>query len=108
MTRDCNAVARTQNISNSLQKPAVDLICFNTLDKINLVSDCKNDTKCYRTHSVYFGSDLSSPLPLYELHTIITMNEFHLEAIASTQNHVPNETILGEKVWYGLGIDTSN
>lgn len=108
MTRDCNAVARTQNISNSLQKPAIDLICFNTLDKINLVSDCKNDTKCYRTHSVYFGSDLSSPLPLYELHTIITMNEFHLEAIASTQNHVPNETILGEKVWYGLGIDTSN
>lgn len=48
MTHDRNAVAIIQNISNSLWKPAIDLICFNTLVKINLVGDCKNDTKCYK------------------------------------------------------------
>lgn len=75
MTHDHNAVARTQNISNSLWKPVIDLICLNTLDKINLVSDCKNYTKCYGTHSVCFESDLSS-LAQYELHNITAMNKF--------------------------------
>ena len=106
MTHDCSAVARIQKALNSLWKPAIDLICFNTLDKINLISDCKNDTKCYRTHSVCFGSDLSSSLSLYELHTITAMKEFHLKEIASTQNHVTNNNILCKKVWYGVGIDT--
>lgn len=46
MTHDLSAAACIQNVSNSLQKPAIDLIRFNTLDdKINL-SDFKNDTEC--------------------------------------------------------------
>lgn len=107
MTHDHNAVARIQNISNSLWKPEIDLICFNALDYINLVSDCKNYAKCYRTHSVCFESDLSSSLPLYELHTITAMNKFHSGVVSSVQNHATN-TILGEKVWYGPGTHTSN
>lgn len=36
----------------TLWKLVMDLIRLNTLNRINLVSNCKNYTKCHRTHSV--------------------------------------------------------
>lgn len=102
MTHHHNAVACTQNVSNSLKKLVIDLICLNTLGMINLVTDCKNYTKCYRIHNVCFESDLSSSFPQYELHTITAMNKFHSGVVSSTQNCITN-TILCDKVWYGPG-----
>lgn len=102
MTHHHNALACIQNVSNSLWKLAIDLICLNTLDKRNLVSDCKNYTKCYRTPSVCFESDLSSSLPWYELHTIAAMNKFRSGVVSSAQNCITN-SILCDKVWYGPG-----
>lgn len=102
MTHHHNAVAHIQNISNSLWKLVIELICLSTPDKTNLVSDCKNDSKCYRIHSVCFESDLSSSLPQYELHAITAMNKFYSGVVSSTQNCVTNTTLC-DKVWYGPG-----